>query len=568
MTILEDYFRYRGHKALSLSGSTSGDEREKRMDEFNAPDSPYFIFLLSTRAGGLGLNLATADTVIIFDSDWNPMIHIPAGFMKTIANPSVNWLYQSEPCPGTNGRTIPMPRGKVIGGSSSINGLIFSRGQKMDFDVWAQKGNRGWSYDDVLPYFCRYESHENSEDNNLRGQSGEMTITDLKWRDPLCEAFIRGAESIGIPRNPDYNGAYQEGTSYVQRTSTGKLRMSAARAFLKPARKRRNLRVITNAHATKILLDGKRATGVAYKRGGFSGRSDEVHASREVIISGGTINSPQLLQLSGIGPTNLLNNLGVEVLHNLPGVGENLRDHYGARLTARAKNVDTINELAHGPKLVGEIVKYFLGRRSILELGPTLVYCFWHSDEMIRNADLQISFTPASYDEGKQAKLDREPGFSLAAWQQRPESLGYVRARNKNPFEKPQIQPNYLSHEEDRRVLLAGIKISRRLMNTEALAPYFDYEGYPGAHVQKDDELLDVARQRSTTLYHLMGTCRMATKTDPTAVVDDQLCIHGLQNIRVIDASVMPSMPSANLNAAVMMIAEKGADMILGKPPL
>ena len=501
-------------------------------------------------------------------SDWNPMIHIPAGFMKTIANPSVNWLYQSEPCPGTNGRTIPMPRGKVIGGSSSINGLIFSRGQKMDFDVWAQKGNRGWSYDDVLPYFCRYESHESSEDSNFRGQSGEMTITDLKWRDPLCEAFIRGAESIGIPRNPDYNGAYQEGTSYVQRTSTGKLRMSAARAFLKPARKRRNLRVITNAHATKILLDGKRATGVAYKRGGFSGRSDEVHASREVIISGGTINSPQLLQLSGIGPTNLLNNLGVEVLHNLPGVGENLRDHYGARLTARAKNVDTINELAHGPKLVGEIIKYFLGRRSILELGPTLVYCFWHSDEMIRNADLQISFTPASYDEGKQAKLDREPGFSLAAWQQRPESLGYVRARNKNPFEKPQIQPNYLSHEEDRRVLLAGIKISRRLMNTEALAPYFDYEGYPGAHVQKDDELLDVARQRSTTLYHLMGTCRMATKTDPTAVVDDQLCIHGLQNIRVIDASIMPSMPSANLNAAVMMIAEKGADMILGKPPL
>ncbi len=500
--------------------------------------------------------------------DWNPMIHIPAGFMKTITNPSVNWMYQSEPCPGTNGRTIPMPRGKVIGGSSSINGLIFSRGQKMDFDVWAQKGNRGWSYDDVLPYFRRYESHENSVDNNLRGQSGEMTITDLKWRDPLCEAFIKGAESIGIPRNPDYNGAYQEGTSYVQRTSTGKLRMSAARAFLKPARKRHNLRVITNAHATKVLLDGKRATGVAYKRGGVLGRSDEVRASREVIVAGGTINSPQLLQLSGVGPANLLNNLGIEVVNDLAGVGENLRDHYGARLTARAKNVDTINELAHGPKLVGEIVKYFLGKRSILELGPTLVYCFWHSDEMIRNADLQISFTPASYEEGKQAKLDTEPGFSLAAWQQRPESLGYVRARNKNPFEKPQIQPNYLSHEEDRRVLLAGIKVSRRLMNTDALAPYFDYEGYPGAHVQDDDELLDVARQRSTTLYHLMGTCRMGIETDPTAVVDDQLRIHGLQNIRVIDASIMPSMPSANLNAAVMMIAEKGADMVLGKSPL
>ena len=501
-------------------------------------------------------------------SDWNPMIHIPAGFMKTIANPSVNWLYQSEPCPGTNGRTIPMPRGKVIGGSSSINGLIFNRGQKMDFDVWAQKGNRGWSYDDVLPYFRRYESHEGSPDSSYRGQTGEMTITDLKWRDPLCEAFIKGAESIGIPRNPDYNGAHQEGTSYVQRTSTGKLRMSAARAFLKPARKRQNLRVITNAHATKILLDGKRAIGVAYNRGGANGRPDQVYAGREVIIAGGTINSPQLLQLSGIGSAKLLHDLGIKVAHNLAGVGENLRDHYGARLTARAKNVNTINELAHGPKLVGEIVKYFLGRRSILELGPTLVYCFWHSDEMIRNADLQISFTPASYNEGKQAKLDKEPGFSLAAWQQRPESLGYVRARNKNPFEKPQIQPNYLSHEEDRRVLLAGIKVSRRLMNTEALAPYFDYEGYPGVHIQNDDELLDVARQRSTTLYHLMGTCRMGTETDPTAVVDDKLRIHGLQNLRVIDASIMPSMPSANLNAAVMMIAEKCADMILGKPPL
>jgi choline dehydrogenase len=395
-----------------------------------------------------------------------------------------------------------------------------------------------------------------------------MTITDLEWRDPLCEAFIKGAESIGIPRNPDYNGAYQEGTSYVQRTSTGKLRMSAARAFLKPARKRPNLHVITNAHATKILLDGKRAIGVAYNQGGANGRPDQVYAGREVIIAGGTINSPQLLQLSGIGSTKLLHDLGIEVKHELAGVGENLRDHYGARLTARAKNINTINELAQGPKLVGEIVKYFLGRRSILELGPTLVYCFWHSDEMIRNADLQISFTPASYKEGKQAKLDNEPGFSLASWQQRPESLGYVRARNKNPFEKPQIQPNYLSHEEDRRVLLAGIKISRRLMNTEALAPYFDYEDYPGVHIQNDDELLDVARQRSTTVYHLMGTCRMAPANDPTGVVDDQLRVHGMQNLRVIDASIMPSMPSANLNAAVMMIAEKGADMVLGKPPL
>ncbi|MDC1382006.1 GMC family oxidoreductase N-terminal domain-containing protein [Candidatus Puniceispirillum sp.] len=498
-------------------------------------------------------------------TDWNPLIHIPAGFIKTLVNPSVNWLYQSEPCPGTNGRTIPMPRGKVLGGSSSINGLIFNRGQKMDFDVWAQKGNRGWSYDDVLPYFCRYESYENSADDKYRGKNGEMTVTDLNWRDPLCEAFIEGAESIGIPRNPDYNGASQEGTSYVQRTSTGKLRMSAARAFLNPARKRPNLHVITNAHAKKILLDGKRATGVSYNRGGANGKALSVYASKEVVVAGGTINSPQLLQLSGIGPIKLLHDLGIEIQHELAGVGENLRDHYGARLTARAKNVRTINELARGPKLVGEIAKYFMGRSSILELGPTLVYCFWHSDEIIRSSDLQISFTPASYKEGMQAWLDDEPGFTLATWQQRPESLGYVRIKSKDPFEKPVIQPNYLSNKDDQRVLLAGIRMSRRLMNTEALAPYFDYEGYPGPHVQSDDELLDVARQRSTTLYHLMGTCRMAPKSDPTAVVDDELRVHGMQNLRVIDASIMPTMLSANLNAGVMMIAEKGADMILGQ---
>ncbi len=500
--------------------------------------------------------------------DWNPMIHIPAGFIKTLVNPNVNWMYQAEASSGTNGRTIPTPRGKVVGGSSSINGLIFNRGQKMDFDVWAQKGNRGWSYDDVLPYFRRYETHDNSADANYRGQGGEMKITDLDWRDPLCEAFIKGAETLGIPRNPDYNGETQEGTSYVQRTSTGKLRMSAARAFLNPVKKRSNLHIITNAHATQILLEGKLAKGVAYHRGGASGQPKEVYARREVIVSGGTINSPQLLQLSGIGPARLLSDLGIEVQHELAGVGENLRDHYGTRLTARAKNVRTINELARGHRLVGEIVKYFMGRRSILELGPTLVYCFWHSDETVRNADLQISFTPASYKEGMQAWLDDEPGFTLATWQQRPESLGYVRVKTSDPFASPIIQPNYLAHEEDQRVLLAGIKLSRKLMYTTPLAPYFDHEAYPGIHIQSDDELLDVARQRSTTVYHLMGTCRMGPITDPTAVVDDQLRVHGMKNLRVIDASIMPTMLSANLNAGVLMIAEKGADMVLGKPPL
>ena len=492
-------------------------------------------------------------------NDWHPLIHIPAGFMKTLVNPKVNWMYQSEPSEGTNGRSIPTPRGKVIGGSSSINGLIFNRGQKLDFDVWAQKGNKGWGYEDVLPYFQRFESHQDSSDENFRGKTGEMMITNLGWRDSLCEAFIDGAESLGIPRNPDYNGKTQLGTSYVQRTSTGKIRMSAARAFLNPIKERTNLTVITNAHVTKIILDGKVAKGVVYQYGGARGSAKEIYAAREVIICGGAINSPHLLQVSGIG---------INVKHALAGVGENLRDHYGARLTARAKNVRTINEMARGPRLLGEITKYFIGRQSILELGPTLVYCSWHSDENAKNNDLQVSFTPASYKEGMQAWLDEEPGFTLATWQQRPESLGWVRARSLDPFEKPIIQPNYLSAEEDKVVLLAGIKLSRRLMRTDALAPYFSYEAYPGDAVQSDDELLDIARQRSTTLYHLMGTCRMAPKTDMYAVVDHELRIHGMKNLRVIDASIMPTMLSANLNAGTLMIAEKGADMVLGKAPL
>ena len=499
-------------------------------------------------------------------NDWHPFIHIPAGFMKTLVNPKVNWMYQAEPSEGTNGRSIPTPRGRVIGGSSSINGLIFSRGQRMDFDVWAQKGNKGWGYEDVLPYFQRFESYKENMDDKFRGKTGEMKITSLDWRDPLCEAFIEGAASLGIPRNTDYNGKNQLGTSYVQRTSTGKIRMSAARAFLKPARSRNNLRVITNAHVTKVLLENRCAKGVAFCRG--NGSENKIYASREVIISGGAINSPHLLQVSGIGNPKLLKDIGINVKHALRGVGENLRDHYGARLTARVKNVLTINELARGRRLVGEITKYFLGKRSILELGPTLVYCFWHSDETLKNNDLQISFTPASYKEGLQAYLDDEPGFTLATWQQRPESLGWVRARSADPFEKPIIQPNYLSAEEDKTVLLAGLKLSRRLMRTDALAPFFDHEVYPGDKIQSDDELLDIARQRSTTIYHLMGSCRMAPKTDPTAVVDDKLRVHGMRNLRIIDASIMPTMLSANLNAGVLMIAEKGADLVLGKQPL
>ena len=501
--------------------------------------------------------------------DWNPFIHIPAGFVKTLKDPSVNWLFESEPSWGTNGRVIAAPRGKTLGGSSSINGLVFNRGQAMDFDSWAQRGNRGWGYADILPYYKRYETRLGKGDPLYRGQSGEQVITDLEWRHPLCEAFVQAALDMGMPLNEDYNGRTQEGVTYVQRTTKGRLRYSAAKAFLNPVKSRKNLHIITNAHTTSVQIENGRATGVTFSHGGRHGREQQIYASKEVILSSGVVGSPHLLELSGIGNGDHLSSLGIDVVHHLPGVGENLRDHYAPRFTGRAKNTSTINELTRGPKLLGEIGKYLLGRPSIVGLGPTLVYCFWHSDPAVRNHDLQLTFAPASYKEGVQSEIDTEPGFTCAAWQQRPESLGYIHARSSDPYDKPVIQPNYLDAEEDRRVVVAGMKLARQLMHSSALAPYLDHEVYPGEHRSSDDdELLQIARERGTTTYHMMGTCRMGPETDPTAVVDDSLSVHGLKGLRVIDSSIMPTMLSANLNAGAMLIGEKGSDLVLGRPPL
>jgi choline dehydrogenase len=505
-------------------------------------------------------------------TDWHPFIHIPAGFMYTLVNPRVNWLYKSEPSEWTGGRAIAAPRGKTLGGSSSINGHIYNRGQRLDFDGWAQRGNRGWGYADVLPYFRRTERRMAMDGSGgeelFRGREGNLPITDLEWRDPICEAFIEGAVQMGIPRNQDYNGARQQGVSYVQRIIQNGMRRSAARGYLHPAMKRRNLTVRTNAHATEIVLDGKRAVGVRYLKGGRNGTPVDVRARKEVILSGGTVNSPQLLQVSGIGPAPLLKSLGISVKHDLPGVGENLRDHYAPRFVARVKNAETINEKSHGLKLVNEVLKYAFTRKGILALNPTLIYVFWKSDERVDNYDLQLTFTPASYKEGVQSTLDDFPGMTIASWQQRPDSIGYVRARSADPFEHPVIQPNYLAAESDRHVLLAGMKLARRLLSSQALSKYYDREEFPGVQAQSDDDLLAAAKQRGTTTFHLMGTCRMAPDTDPTAVVDDQLRVRGIDGLRVVDASIMPTMPSANLNASVLMIAEKAADMIRSRAPL
>src|SRR5260221_6991469 len=534
-----------------------------------------YIIVGAGSAGSVLANRLSEDpnvTVFVLEAgpwDWHPFIHIPAGFMYTLVSPRVNWLYKSEPSEWTGGRAIAAPRGKTLGGSSSINGHIYNRGQRLDFDGWAQRGNRGWGYSDVLPYFRRTERRMVAEaDPTFRGSEGNLPITDLEWRDPLCEAFIEGAVQLATPRTRDYNGAQQAGVSYVQRIIQNGRRVSAARGYLHPAMKRRNLTVRTHAHATNLVFDGKRAVGVRYLKGAGNGAPAEVRATREVILAGGAVNTPQLLQISGVGPAPLLQSLGVAVKHELPGVGENLRDHYAPRFVARVKGAGTINEKSKGLRLVGELLKYAVARKGILALNPTLIYAFWKSDPNVDNYDLQFTFTPASYKEGVQSTLDDFPGMTIASWQQRPDSVGYVRARSADPFAAPIIQPNYLVAESDRRVLLAGMKLARRLISSEPLQKYFEREEFPGQGVQSDEELLGAAKQRGTTTFHLMGTCRMAPDNDPTAVVDDRLRVRGLENLRVVDASIMPTMPSANLNASVLMIAEKAADMIRGRAAL
>ncbi len=530
-----------------------------------------YVIVGAGSAGCVLANRLSADpkvSVCILEAgppDRSPWIHIPAGFIKTFYNDRLNWCYAQEPGAWTAGRRIYSPRGKTLGGSSSINGHVYNRGQPLDFDTWAQYGNRGWGYADVLPYFRRMERRIGEADPKYRGSEGSLTVTDIDWKHPLCDAFIEGATTLGIPRNPDYNAGLQEGISYAQRTISNGRRVSSSTAFLRPAMGRANLTVRTDAHAPAIVLDGKCATGVRYSWGGRHGKPMEIAARREVVLSGGTYNSPQLLQLSGIGSPEMLAAHGITVAHALAGVGEGLQDHYAPRTVARVKNIDTINEMVRGVRLAGEVAKWALKRKGILAISPTLVYGFWHSGETAESSDLQFTFTPASYKEGEQGKLEDEPGMTVACWQQRPESRGYVRIRSADPFAPPVIQTNYLAEEIDRRVLVAGMKLARRLLKSKPLEPYYAHEDFPGPGVQSDDELLDAATRRAQTTFHPGCSCRMGPASDPLAVVDDQLRVHGLEGLRVVDASIMPRMISANLNAATLMIADKASDMILGR---
>lgn len=536
------------------------------------PDSFDYVIVGSGAAGSVLANRLTEDgttTVCVLEAgppDRNPWIHIPAGFIKTLVDPGVTWQFRTTPTENTGGRAIATTQGRTLGGSSSVNGMVYNRGQPADLDNWAQRGNRGWGYADCLPYFRRSENRIGFGDDTRRGRSaGGIPVTDMDWFHPVSEAFIEGCVKAGIPRNPDYNSGDQAGVGYFQRAIRQGRRVSAARAFLHPAMRRPNLEVRTNARASAILFEGKRAVGVRYlaARGGPAA---EVRARREVILSAGTANTARLLQVSGVGPADLLGRLGVPVVHALPGVGANFRDHYASRIVMRARpGTVTLNQLARGHRLAVQVARWGLRRPSILATVPSHVYVFWKSWEGLDAPDLQCVFTPGSYAEGKVYVLDDYPGVTAGAWQHRPESHGWVRARSTDVFEDPEINPNYLSDPMDRRVHLGGIRLIRRLLNTPEMQRYLEAETIPGRDVQTDDELLDFARRNGSTTYHLIGTARMGPATDPTAVVGDRLLVHGMEGLRIVDASIMPTMVSANTYATTMMIAERATDFIRGR---
>jgi choline dehydrogenase len=541
----------------------------------NAGDSFDYVIVGSGAAGSVLAHRLTEEpgaTVCVLEAgppDRHPYIHVPAGFIKMLFNPDFTWQFKTEPSEGSGGRSIPTTQGRTLGGSSSINGMIYNRGQRADLDSWAQRGNRGWGYVDMLPYYKRTERRIGIADNRIHGREGNLPVTDIDWIHPICEAFIAGAVGIGMPRCVDYNsGDRQAGVGYFQRAIHRGWRHSAARVFLHPAKATGRLEIRTDARAAAVLFEGKRAAGVRYVNDLDRSTQSVVHARREVILCCGTANTAKLLQISGVGPATLLDSIGVPVVHELAGVGENFRDHYAPRLVARVRNSTTINELARGMGLAGQIMRWALGKPSILALSPSLVHWFWKSDDSMDQPDLQGVFSPASYKQGFVGMLDDYPGMTCGVWQHRPESTGYVRARSADPFEDPVIQPNYLADPNDRRVLIAGMKLARRLLHTPELGHYFDGDMLPGPEVQSDDEFLGYARQYGSTAYHLIGTARMGPATDPNAVVDDQLRVHGMQGLRVADASIMPSMPSANTYATTMMIAEKASDMIRGLRPL
>jgi choline dehydrogenase len=484
-------------------------------------------------------------------------IHIPAGVLRVLNNPKINWNFLSEGEPGTAGRMLQWPRGKTLGGTSSINGMLYVRGNPADYDGWAQMGCRGWSYDEVLPYFRKSETYRGAGDPEYRSRGGPLIVEDYRTILPLTHAFVKAAQEAGFPFTPDYNGKSQEGVAYSQMTRRGRLRGSTARTFLAQARGRANLRVETDAIVTRLLFDGRRCTGVAFRQ---NGAERQLSVAREVILCGGAVNSPHVLQISGIGPADHLQAIGVPVVHDLPGVGANLNDHYVVRVSHRVTGAVTINQLARGMRLAREAVRWATLGNGALTFGVTSAMVFCRSREGLSSPDLQLLFTPASYAQGVFRQLEREPGMTVAVCPVRPESRGTIMAQSPDPLQYPAIRPNYLSAPSDLRVLIAGVGHTRRIFAQAAMAPYTVEETLPGPGVVTEEQFGEFARNAGTNVFHPVGTCKMGT--DAMAVVDPRLKVHGIEGLRVIDASVMPAVTTGNTNAPTIMIGEKGAAMI------
>jgi len=483
-------------------------------------------------------------------------IHVPIGYGKTMFHPVYNWGFYTEPEPTMNGRKVYWPRGKGLGGCSSINGLIYIRGQPQDYDLWAAQGNAGWSWRDVLPYFKRLESNERGE-SELRGASGPLAVSDIPTKHELIEAIAAGAGELGIPRNPDFNGERQEGFGYYQLNTRKGWRSSTATGYLKPARRRTNLAVEVNAQATRVLLEGMRATGVEYRQGG---QVKTAHARREVLLAAGALQSPQLLQLSGIGPGPLLQKFGIPVAVDLPGVGRNLQDHLQLRLIYQCRKPITTNDDLNSWWRSAKIgLQWLLLRSGPLAIGINQGGLFTTVLPESATPDVQFHFATLSA-EMAGAKVHPFSGFTFSVCQLRPSSRGRVEIASPDPLAAPAMHANYLATELDRRCAVAGVKLARRIAGTRAMQGYVESEYRPGPAARSDDDLLEFCRNYGATIFHPVGTCAMGA--DALAVVDARLRVHGVAGLRVVDCSVMPTIPSGNTAAPVVMVAEKASDLI------